>query len=126
MTAVFLFESVIKIIVYGLVFNGKDSYLRSAWNMMDMIIVIFAVVSLFPTGIDVGFIKILRMLRVLRPLRVVSRNEGLKVAVLSLINAIPGILNVMVICALFFMLFGIFGTNYFKGQFFYCEMTNVE
>jgi hypothetical protein len=37
-----------------------------------------------------------------------------------LINAIPGIVNVMVISLLFFMLFGIFGTNYFKGVFFLC------
>jgi hypothetical protein len=29
------------------------------------------------------------MLRVLRPLRMISRNEGLKIAVISLINAIP-------------------------------------
>ena len=60
------------------------------------------------------------MLRVLRPLRMISRNEGLKLAVESLINAIPSIINALVIALLFFILFGIFGTNYFKGKFFYC------
>jgi hypothetical protein len=67
------------------------------------------------SDVDLKFIKALRMLRVLRPLRMISRNEGLKIAVQSLINAIPGILNVLVISGLFFMLFGILGTNYFKG-----------
>ena len=83
-------------------------------------------ISLFARGVDLKFIKALRMLRVARPLRMISRNEGLKVAVQSLINAIPGIVNVLVICVLFFMLFGIFGTNYFKGKLFYCVTTNVE
>ena len=82
-------------------------------------------VSLFASGVDLSFIKALRILRVLRPLRVISRNEGLKVAVQCLFNAIPGIVNVLVIAMLFFMLFGIFGTNYFKGTFFYCDTRKV-
>jgi hypothetical protein len=55
----------------------------------------------------------------------ISRNEGLKLAVISLINAIPGIINVLVISLLFFLLFGILGVNYFKGAFFYCHKDNV-
>jgi hypothetical protein len=77
-------------------------------------------ISLFFTGVKLKFIKALRMLRVLRPLRMISRNEGLKIAVQSLINAIPGIVNVLVISLLFFLLFGIFGVNYFKGGFYRC------
>ena len=66
------------------------------------------------------------MLRVLRPLRMVSKNEGLKLAVLSLMNSIPGIINALVIGLLFFLLFGIFGTNYFKGKFYYCLTDNID
>lgn len=66
------------------------------------------------------------MLRVLRPLRMISRNEGLKIAVVSLINAVPSIINALVIALLFFLLFAIFGTTYFKGKFFYCLTTNIE
>ena len=42
-----------------------------------------------------------------------------------MLNAIPDVLNVLVISGLFFTLFGIFGTNYFKGTFSYCLMDNV-
>jgi hypothetical protein len=61
-------------------------------------------------------------------LRMISRNEGLKLAVLSLINAMPGVLNVLIISFLFFMLFGILGVNYFKGTFFSCilQEKNLE
>lgn len=56
----------------------------------------------------------------------ISRNEGLKVAVESLINSVPGIINALIIALLFFILFGIFGTNYFKGKLFYCYSANID
>lgn len=56
----------------------------------------------------------------------ISRNEGLKVAVLSLINAVPSIINALVISLLFYILFGIFATNYFKGTFYYCVTDNIS
>jgi hypothetical protein len=66
------------------------------------------------------------MLRVLRPLRMISRNRGLKIAVLSLFNAIPGILNVLLILLFFFLLFGILGTNFFKGKFYICSNDHID
>lgn len=56
----------------------------------------------------------------------ISRNEGLKIAVVSLINAVPSIINALVIALLFFLLFAIFGTTYFKGKFFYCMEDNIS
>lgn len=55
----------------------------------------------------------------------ISRNEGLKIAVISLINAVPSIINALVIALLFFILFAIFGTTYFKGKFYYCMTDNI-
>ena len=65
------------------------------------------------------------MLRVLRPLRMISRNKGLKLAVLSLMNAIPSIINALTIALLFFTIFAIFGTNQFKGKFYMCNTTQI-
>jgi len=65
------------------------------------------------------------MLRVLRPLRMISRNPGMKIAIQSLINAIPDIGNVMVVSLLFILLFAILGTNFYKGTFFKCNMENI-
>jgi hypothetical protein len=42
-TSFFVLESVSKIITYGFILNGPDSYLRVSWNIMDFIIVIFSV-----------------------------------------------------------------------------------
>jgi len=42
-TSVFFAEFVIKVIVFGFLLNGKLSYLRQAWNVLDFIIVLFSV-----------------------------------------------------------------------------------
>ena len=49
----------------------------------------------------------------------------MKIAIQSLINAIPDIGNVMVVSALFILLFAILSTNFYKGQFFTCLTDNV-
>ena len=66
------------------------------------------------------------MLRVLRPLRMISRNEGLKIAVISLINAIPQLINALVIALLFYALFTNFATTYLKGHFFSYLTDTIE
>jgi hypothetical protein len=38
-----------------------------------------------------------------------------------MINSMPGIINVLFITLFFYLLFGIFGVNYFKGLFYYCS-----
>ena len=72
MTIIFTFEAILKIIAFGFVLNGKNSYLRSGWNVLDFIIVVSALISMaFNT--DLEFFKALRILRVLRPLRLIKR-----------------------------------------------------
>lgn len=61
------------------------------------------------------------MFRVLRPLRVISKNQGLKTAVIALVMAIPHIISIILIVLLFFLIFGIIGISFFKGKYYYCE-----
>jgi len=69
--------------------------------------------------------KVLRMLRVLRPLRVISKNEGLKLAVQTLIHAIPNLLNLIVVLLIFYLLFAIFCVSFMKGRFYQCETSHL-
>lgn len=78
---IFTLELVIKVIVYGFLFNGKEAYLKNAWNQMDFLIVTFSIISMTFSNVKIGIFKVLRMLRVLRPLRMISRNPGLRIAV---------------------------------------------
>ena len=125
-TFAFIFECVFKIITFGYACNGKNSYMNSSWNIMDFIIVFFSIFDLLPTGQDIGAIKIIRLARVLRPLRMIARNEGMKIAIESLIMSIKGVGNVLIISILILLLFAILGTNFYKGLFMTCEMDNID
>ena len=70
----FVLESLTKIITFGLIINGPNSYLRSLWNFTDFSIVILSLMSLFYTNSNFNSIKALRLLRVLKPLRIISKN----------------------------------------------------
>lgn len=48
-TFVFLAEFILKVIAFGLLCNGKHSYLRSYWNNLDFIIVVLSLLSLNDT-----------------------------------------------------------------------------
>ncbi len=65
-------------------------------------------------------VKGLRVLRALRPLRAVARFPSLQLVVYALVRALPQILNVLVLCTLLFLLFGIAFVNYFKGGLHHC------
>lgn len=125
-TALFTIELVLKVIVLGFLLNGKDSYIRNPWNIMDFMIVAFSLISISfrDAGSSVSAIKTFRMLRVLRPLRMISRNQGLKIAVNSLINSVPYIRDVIVVSFLFLLLFAILCVNFYKGTFYTCQVSS--
>lgn len=118
-SGVFVAEAAIKIMVLGFLF-GKETYLKDPFNVLDFIIVFFTILSWIlgaVKNISIGFVKGFRALRALRPLRMVSKNEGniiinnlsigMKNVVNSLLVSIPGLLNVLLICLLFYLVFGI-------------------
>ncbi|XP_074982119.1 sodium channel protein type 5 subunit alpha-like isoform X10 [Caretta caretta] len=69
---------------------------------------------------EMGPIKSLRTLRALRPLRALSRFEGMRVVVNALLGAIPSIMNVLLVCLIFWLIFSIMGVNLFAGKFGKC------
>jgi len=117
-TCIFIIEAFIKIVSYGFLLNGGESYLRNYWNQIDFVIIVFSIASLIPSQEGLRVLKVLRLLRVLRPLRVISKNQGLKVAIQALFLALPNIINVTIISILFFLIFGIIAVNYFKGTYY--------
>uniref|UniRef100_A0A8B9KMR8 Sodium channel protein n=1 Tax=Astyanax mexicanus TaxID=7994 RepID=A0A8B9KMR8_ASTMX len=75
---------------------------------------------------ELGPIKSLRTLRALRPLRALSRFEGMRVVVNALVGAIPSIMNVLLVCLIFWLIFSIMGVNLFAGKFYRCINTTTE
>jgi len=64
-TIIFIIECSMKIVTFGLLFNGKWSYLRRHWYVLDFIIVILSIISQTSLSSDFKVIKVLRILRLI-------------------------------------------------------------
>uniref|UniRef100_A0A8C2UEY7 Sodium channel protein type 2 subunit alpha-like n=1 Tax=Coturnix japonica TaxID=93934 RepID=A0A8C2UEY7_COTJA len=123
-TYIFILEMLLKWVAYG--FN---KYFTNAWCWLDFLIVDVSLVSLTANALgysELGAIKSLRTLRALRPLRALSRFEGMRVVVNALLGAIPSIMNVLLVCLMFWLIFSIMGVNLFAGKFYYCVNTTTD
>ena len=49
-TAIFSTEAMIKVVIFGLLLNGKRSYLRVPWNILDCLVVLVSLFSYLPLG----------------------------------------------------------------------------
>ncbi|KAF6313448.1 sodium voltage-gated channel alpha subunit 10 [Rhinolophus ferrumequinum] len=117
-TFIFVFEMLLKWVAYGF-----KNYFTNAWCWLDFLIVNISLTSLIAKILqysDIAPIKALRTLRALRPLRALSRFEGMRVVVDALVGAIPSIMNVLLVCLIFWLIFSIMGMNFFSGKFGRC------
>uniref|UniRef100_A0A3Q3KKA6 Sodium channel protein n=1 Tax=Monopterus albus TaxID=43700 RepID=A0A3Q3KKA6_MONAL len=117
-TYIFILEMLLKWLAYGF-----KKYFTNYWCWLDFLIVDVSLVSLVANTLgysDLAAIKSLRTLRALRPLRALSRFEGMRVVVNALIGAIPSIMNVLLVCLIFWLIFSIMGVNLFAGKFGRC------
>ncbi|NXD39871.1 SCN5A protein, partial [Copsychus sechellarum] len=118
-TFIFVLEMLLKWVAYGF-----KKYFTNAWCWLDFLIVdvssdiAVSLINLF--GSSFGPMKSLRTLRALRPLRALSRFEGMRVVVNALLGAIPSIMNVLLVCLIFWLIFSIMGVNLFAGKFGKC------
>ncbi|XP_052753576.1 muscle calcium channel subunit alpha-1 isoform X7 [Galleria mellonella] len=128
-TGIFTLELFLKLVTYGLILH-QGAFLRSAFNVLDMLVVCVSLISMsFKSG-SISVVKILRVFRVLRPLRAINRAKGLKYVVKCVIVAIKTIGNIMLVTYLLQFMFAVVGVQLFKGKFFSCndisKMTKEE
>ncbi|XP_055922926.1 sodium channel protein para isoform X37 [Eupeodes corollae] len=121
-TVIFFLEMLIKWLALGF-----KVYFTNAWCWLDFIIVMLSLINLaavWSGADDVPAFRSMRTLRALRPLRAVSRWEGMKVVVNALVQAIPSIFNVLLVCLIFWLIFAIMGVQLFAGKYFKCVDDN--
>lgn len=118
---IFTVEALLKIFVYGLINNGPKSYLRA--STLDFSILMLTYLCLTPLG---QTLKVVKTFKISKALRLISRNEGLQVAVRALIFAIPNVFKISLIMGLFYLIFGVINISYFKGTQYYCYQALQE
>uniref|UniRef100_A0A8C7SLB7 Sodium channel protein n=1 Tax=Oncorhynchus mykiss TaxID=8022 RepID=A0A8C7SLB7_ONCMY len=104
-TYIFILEMLLKWIAYGF-----KKYFTNYWCWLDFLIV----------DVSAMFISKPSDMIALRPLRALSRFEGMRVVVNALIGAIPSIMNVLLVCLIFWLIFSIMGVNLFAGKYGRC------
>ncbi|XP_043795205.1 sodium channel protein para isoform X13 [Apis laboriosa] len=121
-TVIFFIEMLIKWLALGF-----KKYFTNAWCWLDFIIVMLSLINLgaiWAGAADIPAFRSMRTLRALRPLRAVSRWEGMRVVVNALVQAIPSIFNVLLVCLIFWLIFAIMGVQLFAGKYFKCVDAN--
>ncbi|XP_067877715.1 sodium channel protein 1 brain-like [Heterodontus francisci] len=116
----FNFEMIVKVLGLGL-----TDYFTNVWTLLDFFLVVIGWLSMLGNSIQAfKSLRSFRTLRALRPLRAISRWEGMRLVVNALVASIPSISNVMFVCLVFWLIFGIVGVQIFGGAFFQCVDEN--
>ena len=94
--------------------------------MLDFFIVATSLIDLALVGVDLPFIKVLRLLRTLRPLRFISHNVAMKMVIAALFDSVGSIFNVVIVVIIVWLMFAILGVNLLAGKFFECTVFTYE
>ncbi|XP_061561374.1 voltage-dependent T-type calcium channel subunit alpha-1G isoform X3 [Phycodurus eques] len=110
--AFFAIEMVIKMVALGIF--GKKCYLGDTWNRLDFFIVIAGMLEYSLNLQNVSFSAV-RTVRVLRPLRAINRVPSMRILVTLLLDTLPMLGNVLLLCFFVFFIFGIVGVQLWAG-----------
>uniref|UniRef100_A0A452UGN5 Ion transport domain-containing protein n=1 Tax=Ursus maritimus TaxID=29073 RepID=A0A452UGN5_URSMA len=110
--AFFAVEMVVKMVALGIF--GKKCYLGDTWNRLDFFIVIAGMLEYSLDLQNVSFSAV-RTVRVLRPLRAINRVPSMRILVTLLLDTLPMLGNVLLLCFFVFFIFGIVGVQLWAG-----------
>ncbi|XP_045478266.1 voltage-dependent T-type calcium channel subunit alpha-1G isoform X2 [Harmonia axyridis] len=110
--AFFSLEMTIKMIAMGV--YGRGSYLADSWNRLDLFIVLSGAIE-YALHVDNLNLSAFRTIRVLRPLRAINRIPSMRILVMLLLDTLPMLGNVLLLCFFVFFIFGIVGVQLWNG-----------
>uniref|UniRef100_A0A3B4F6I3 Sodium channel protein n=1 Tax=Pundamilia nyererei TaxID=303518 RepID=A0A3B4F6I3_9CICH len=111
-TAIYTFESLVKILARGFCI-GKFTFLRDPWNWLDFSVIVMAYVTEF---VSLGNVSVLRTFRVLRAFKAISVIPGLKTIVAALFQSVKKLADVMILTVFCLSVFALIGLQLFMGN----------
>uniref|UniRef100_A0A8K9UKY9 Voltage-dependent T-type calcium channel subunit alpha n=1 Tax=Oncorhynchus mykiss TaxID=8022 RepID=A0A8K9UKY9_ONCMY len=108
----FAVEMVVKMMALGIF--GHRCYLGDTWNRLDFFIVMAGMVEY---SLDLQNINLsaIRTVRVLRPLKAINRVPSMRILVNLLLDTLPMLGNVLLLCFFVFFIFGVIGVQLWAG-----------
>ena len=96
----------------------RTGYLRDPWNFVDFVVVVFSIAALF--------IPVFRTARSLRSVRLMTRHEQTKIIIIAIVEALPYVMQGLILVAFLFFVFGVIGVRLLKGKFYGCTDPNIN
>eukprot|EP00644_Phytophthora_capsici_P017901 jgi/Phyca11/574424/estExt2_Genewise1.C_PHYCAscaffold_620131 len=105
----------------------RQTYMENKWNQLDLTMLLLAVADEIITTIDptVTASSVFRAGRVLRPLRMLNHNHEMKVILNAVARSLPHVGNVLALCLIVYIIFGVVGRSLFSEQFYFCNDSEV-
>ena len=101
----------IKVIAKGL-FAQEACYLRDPWNWLDGTVVVVSILSYFP---QVSNVSSLRTFRLFRPLRSLKKLPSMRELVITLLDSIKQLTNILLLLVFSMLIFAILGLQIWTG-----------
>ena len=114
---VYTVEMLTKMLAYGL-FWHRSAYLRDPWCQLDFIVVTLAWIPIL-TSWQMTNASVVRSVRALRPLRALKTMPEMRMLVGSILEILPKMGSVSMLCGFVFLVFGIVGVQLFQGALHY-------
>ena len=105
--SIFIIEAALKIFSS---YPNTSKYFRNGWNILDFSII---VISLLP--LSGNYTTVARLIRLLRVVRLTNRYREMSIVVMTIIKALPSMVNVFLLLSLIFFIYGIAGYNLFSS-----------
>jgi hypothetical protein len=104
--AIFLLELLLN--MYG---SWLCVFWSSPWNVFDFMVVSIGVLD--TAKVDLGPLRMLRMMRAFRVFRLFKKIESLNKIIMSLLHAIPGMVNAFLINLIFMCIYAVLAVDFF-------------
>ncbi|CAJ1360541.1 unnamed protein product [Effrenium voratum] len=105
-------------------------YFRVPWHVLDFVICMggltYLLAEFFTSNLqDLKTVRVLKMVSMLRPLRLIGKTSSVRLIIEALLAAIPTLINMTMVSALFFLGFALLFVGFFKGALYRCTLDPI-
>jgi hypothetical protein len=125
---IFTGEMILKMTTFG-VTRGPDAYLKNVWNVFDFTLLLTSwprMIMTFSGMQGSTILTVFRMYRTIRPFRIIPRVPPVQQTLHMLYVSVRPIGNLLLVGAVFYIIFAILGVQMFKGKMYFCDIDEVE
>jgi len=105
-------------------FRWGSLYFKDYWNLIDLVVVLEAWVSLLSA--DIGQLAFIRIVRLLRPLRAANHYPSIKLVVNAFLNSLRSVADIFLVLVSFLFIVGTLCSTLWMGTFNYRCQDNAS